>query len=677
MNKFVKTLLWIVGIVAAVLLLVSALAGPIAKGYVNHHGEDLTGRRVQVGNIGVNLFSGHLYVRGLNVYEDDGQTPFAGFDTLDLRLYLLQLPFRTVNLRHITLSGFRATLLQDGEQFNFSSLIEHFSSDDTVKDTTPSNWTLKFYNIRLSHASLRYRDLRGNKELNLPDVNLRVPGFVIGGDERTEGGLNLSFDKGGHLNATANYDADKGRFDARVDLTDFTLRNIEGYVKDVIDFEEVRGTLAAHITADGNTNHLLKSRIGATLSLTDVDLRDEHSSLAGLNSLDVKVNNINLEQNSFDIAEVHLDGLTATYEQWDGYTNISRLIITDTTEVSEESDMSEKPDATNKADESDESDESANSAKTPMQLRVGNLLVEHSSLTYINHTLPDEFHFPITNLTINANNLSLRGNNNAQLRATLPGGGHLMVRWEGDLDHWKQHQNLFLTVKGLDMKQLSPWAVAYTGQPIEGGVFGLTSRNSIENSQLNGTNTLDIYNPVVGKKRKDVQAEKHLPLKAALYVLKDKDNKILLDVPVKGNIDSPEFNYMKLVWKTLGNLIVKVATSPARALGNALGLGNDNLEFISIDPTQYSLTSEQYHTLGQLATIVQSDSLIVLHLEQRMPAAANDTVARFYEMRNEMVRRYMLEQGVDEAQLQITTGNPVARKEPTGYAVSSEMKIEE
>lgn len=669
MKKLVKTLLWVIGIVAILLLLVSLLGGSLAKGYANRHGEQLIGRRVAVGNVGLNLFTGHVYVRNLTVYEDDGTTTFAGFDTLDLRLHLLQLPFRIVNLRHLTLSGLHAHLLQDGERFNFSSLIEHFSSDDNDdKDTTPSRWTLKFYNLRLAHASLHYRDLGSNKELNLPDVNLRVPGFVLGADEATEGGLNLSFDKGGHLSADAHYDAEKKQYNATIDLRDFALRNVEGYVRDIIDLDELQGTLSAHLTSSGATSHPLSSRIGATLTLSDMAIVSDHDALASLQRLDVKVNNINLEQTNFDIAEVHLDGLTATYEQWEGYSNISRLMKS--ADTSNYADSSETP-------EHSESPKESSAPKQPLRLHIGNLLMEHCALTYINHSLPDEFRFPITNLTVNANNLSLSGENNAQMRATLPGGGHLMARWEGNLDQWKQHQELFLTVKGLDLKQLSPWTVAYTGQPVEDGIFGLTSRNTIQNSQLNGQNIIDIYNPVVGKKRKDVKAEKHLPLKAALYVLKDKDNKILLDVPVKGNIDSPEFNYMKLVWKTLGNLIVKVATSPARALGNALGMSSSDLEFIAIDPAQHSLTSEQYHILGQLATIVQSDSLLTLRLEQRMPEAANDTVQHLYDRRNEAVLRYLTEQGIDESRLHVTNGDPVGKKEPTGYAVSSEMKIEE
>ena len=74
---------------------------------------------------------------------------------------------------------------------------------------------------------------------------------------------------------------------------------------------------------------------------------------------------------------------------------------------------------------------------------------------------------------------------------------------------------------------------------------------------------------------------------------------------------------------------------------------------------------------------MQSDSLMVLRLELRMPAAGNDTVARRYEMRNEQVRRYLIEQGLDESRVSVVTGNPVEGQEQTGYAISSEMKIDE
>jgi hypothetical protein len=219
--------------------------------------------------------------------------------------------------------------------------------------------------------------------------------------------------------------------------------------------------------------------------------------------------------------------------------------------------------------------------------------------------------------------------------------------------------------------------VYFTGQPIEDGIFSLVSKNTINNSVINGKNKIDIYKARVGSRRKDVEPQQKLPLKTALYILKDKNEKILFDIPIKGNIDSPEFNYMKIVWKTLGNLLVKVTTSPIRALGNVFGFGNDNLEFIEIEADQRGLTSEQYHILGDLATIAKSDSLVFFTLEQRMPAPANDTVARGYEFRNSIVHRYLVEQGVNERQFTVITGEPVTDGEKTGYNIISEMKFDE
>lgn len=259
MKKIIKILLWIVGIIVALVLLVSLLAGPIAKGYINGHGEELTGRKVSVDHVGINLFSGSVNVRGLAMYEDDGVEVFAGFDTLDVRAYLLQIPFKTVNLRHIILAGLHANIVQDGQHFNFASLVDHFSSDDSTaeKDTTPSEWLMKFYNIRISHASLNYDDIRNHKGIHLPDVNLRVPGFVLGGDEGSEGGLNIGFDKGGSLNVDANYDTKENLFHVDVNIDDFEVKNLDSYLADMLVYENLEGKLNAHLTADGSVQCII------------------------------------------------------------------------------------------------------------------------------------------------------------------------------------------------------------------------------------------------------------------------------------------------------------------------------------------------------------------------------------------------------------------------------------
>lgn len=674
MKKGLRILLWVVGIVLTLVIIVSLLAGPIAKGYVNGHGEELTGRKVHVEHVGLNLLTGTVNVRGLDVYEDDGEEVFAGFDTLDVRAHLLQIPFKVINLRHITLSGLHANIIQEGKRFNFASLIEHFSSDDSteVEDTTPSGWVMKFYNINIRHASLNYDDMLNHKGIHLPDINLSVPGFVLGGDEGSEGGLNIGFDKGGRLNVDANYDTKESLYHVDVNLEDFSVQNLDSYLADMLRYDDLRGSVNAHITADGNVNDIMKSSIGGTVAVNGVDLTGSKGPVASFDALTVKVNNINLDDNSFDIGEVRLNGLKATYEQWKEYSNISLLMPKKESQgVTLQSGIEE--------DDDKPAEEVKGKTGKPMQLHVGSLRVEDASVTYNDHTLPDEFHFPVTGLSVSADDLTTAGGNNAQVRATLPGGGHLMVRWKGDIVNWKNYQDLFLTIKGLDMRQISPWAVAYTGYPVEDGTFGLTTRLAVNNSELDNQNKIDIYKAKVGDRRKDISAEVKIPLKAALYILKDKDDKILIEMPVKGNIDNPEFNYMKVVWKTLGNLLVKVATSPARALGSALGINSDELEFMVVAPDQHGLTSEQYHILSDLSSIAQSDPRITITLTLHMPATDDaEAAAKRNEWLNEQVVRYVAEQGVPEGRIVVVTGEPLTdKKAKAGYAITSEMQIEE
>lgn len=659
MKRVWKIVLWVAGIVLGIIVLATLIVSPIAKSYINNHGEELVGRKVHVEGLKVNVYTGHVAVHGMRLYEDNGSDVFASFDTLDVKASLLKLLGKTVKLKHITLAGLKVNVIQKDETFNFQSIMDHFASEEEEgKDTTPSDWVMKFYNIRLSHAQIHYYDLANGKQWHLPDVNLRVPGLVLGGEEKSEGGLNIGFAEGGHLNIDGHYDSKRNAYNLTARLSGFELENLEPLLTDYVKLEKLGGTLEAKLKAEGLIDEILKSRIGGMLTLKQVDL----GAVASMNKLVVEVKNINLDANSYDIASVTLDGLTAKYEQWKEKSNIDDLLL-EKTEKSETSEYSEN------------SENSENGS--PMKLRIGKLTVTNCNLTYDDHTLPDEFHFPVRGINLEAENLTLSGDNNALLRATLPGGGHLLVKWEGNIDQWKQHQNLFLSVKGLDMKQLSPWTVAYTGQPVEDGVFSLTTRLRIDNSQLDNQNKIDIYNARVGSRRKDVEPEMKIPLKTALYILRDKDDKILIDMPIKGNVDSPEFSYMKLVWKTLGNLLVKVATSPVRALGNALGMGKDNLDFMAIEPQQRGLTSENYHTLGDLAKVAKSDSLVVITLEQKMPSPRNDTVARGYEFRNEVVRRYLVEQGVSEGQIKVVTGEPVEEGEATGYSITSELKIEQ
>ena len=65
------------------------------------------------------------------------------------------------------------------------------------------------------------------------------------------------------------------------------------------------------------------------------------------------------------------------------------------------------------------------------------------------------------------------------------------------------------------------------------------------------------------------------PLKLGLALLKDRNGKIKLDVPVAGRIDDPEFDIAGIISSTIKNIVIKAATSPFKFIASIFGGGED------------------------------------------------------------------------------------------------------
>ena len=184
--------------------------------------------------------------------------------------------------------------------------------------------------------------------------------------------------------------------------------------------------------------------------------------------------------------------------------------------------------------------------------------------------------------------------------------GHVKI----DLDN----HNLMVALSNINLKDFTPYCEHFTAYPLTGGNLTFRSQNIIADRFLNGTNHLDIFQCEVDKKRKDLEPEFKIPLKLGLYILKDRKGHVKIDLPVKGNLDSPEFSYRKIVMKALGNVLLKVVTAPFSFLTG----GGDNLDRIEVDPLQFSLNTDQYATLDKVADILRDKPEMQIGLAQRI-----------------------------------------------------------
>lgn len=635
MKKWLKITLIILGSILTLILLALIFISPIAKSYVNKHGKDLIGREIHVEKLKVNVFSGTVRIYDFTVFEDDDKTTFFRFDTLDVGVKIRKLLKHELYVDHITLTQPNVRILQNGDRFNFTSIIEHFESDEPEEeDTTSSDWKLYFYNIDIRGGEVYYADVKTNIDWDVKNLNVKVPGVFFDGSKNTDAGIALQLADGGVLRTDASLNMDNNDFNVDLVLERFSISNVRAYLNDVLSVSRFDGSLDANIKLAGNLDDILKMNITGDMAFSNVDIRDATGDqVVALKKMAVGVNRINLDENLYDIKSFTVDGLVSHFDLYKTGTNFDRLFATVSTDEAQADDISVDTSTVEAADEG-----------LPLKFKIGTFAVNDATFTYNDYTLPDAFSFPITKLNVKAENLTLSGENNAKIFAQLPNGGSAIINWNGNIDNWESSQYLSLAIRSLHLKDLSPYSVAYLGHPFTDGTFSFTSENTIKNGQLKGDNKLDLYKPEVGKKRKDVEPEINIPLRAALYVIKDKDGKVKFDVPVSGNIDSPEFSYMKIVWKTLGNLLVKVATSPFRMVANAFG-SSDDIEFVEFDPLQFDFTSEQYNQMSRIADILKTDSAIVVTLTPQMDIAVAAKEQSLFNLKKE----YYLSEHPDKA----------------------------
>ena len=190
------------------------------------------------------------------------------------------------------------------------------------------------------------------------------------------------------------------------------------------------------------------------------------------------------------------------------------------------------------------------------------------------------------------------------------------VRISGTLNPLQKEAYTDLTVAsdGVDLSPLDSYSGKFLGYGIRKGKLDLDLRYKVRDRSLAATNVVKVDQFTLGDPTDSPDATK-IPVRLALALLQDKDGVILLDVPVEGNLDDPEFHLGKVIWRTVLNVLVKVATSPFRALAALAGGADADLSMVEFAPgTAEPLPAAQAH-LAMLAQSLAKRPAVALEVE--------------------------------------------------------------
>ncbi len=180
------------------------------------------------------------------------------------------------------------------------------------------------------------------------------------------------------------------------------------------------------------------------------------------------------------------------------------------------------------------------------------------------------------------------------------------------------YADLKFDVKGLDLiAGAGPYVAKYVGRRLERGGLGLAVRTRVMEGRVDSDHVVTLDRFDLGA-RTDSPDATSLPVGLALALLRDPQGRIVIDIPVRGRLDDPEFKVGRVVLRVVTNLLAKAATSPFSLLGAAFGGGGDELGWQVFAP---GATEPEAAEAGKLATVARA-------LRER-PALRLDLVPQF------------------------------------------------
>ena len=617
MKKGIKITIIVLSIIVALLLLVSLLVSPIAKWYVEKNCRELVGRKITIENLDVKLLLGKAKVDNFVLYEPNETDTFVAIEHFNADVSVWGILRKNIVVDYIYIDAPKANILREENSLNFDDMLTFFANKSAQSDTTQvepkqdSGWGILLRDIALNDGKVRYADNVLDIDWTMHHIKLDIPEIDLSGNG-TNLQLYFDFARGGSLDLKAVFEQATMNYDLECQLSDYPLGVLMPFMKGVVNVGDVNGSLAVGLHAKGNIENLLASDLDGAIQIDSLSIKDvDGNQLAAINQFKTDIEHINISHDYvIRLRNFAIDGVSARYEVYaDGSNNLSSLFATN----DQEETVQEPQENVVVVEVTDSTAQDS----PKLDISVENIVMSNSNFTYVDNTLPEPFSLRLSKMRFKTPMFSTQGVNDIELFAVLQETGALRAKWNGNIA--TQDHDLTLTLNNLNLKDISPYSLDFFGYPITDGKLSFRGQNIIDNSNLKGTNKLSLYNPTVGNKRTDVDAEFGIvPLKLAMVVLTDREGKADIDLPISGNIKSPQFSYGKIIVQALVNVLVKIATAPIDLLAQAFGLNSDEIKEIEFNAWQNQFTPEQYDKIEKLSKIIAEEPDLRLRLQHEV-----------------------------------------------------------
>lgn len=250
------------------------------------------------------------------------------------------------------------------------------------------------------------------------------------------------------------------------------------------------------------------------------------------------------------------------------------------------------------------------------KVSLASIVISNASVHFIDRSLNPNVDLTLQQLSGTLSGLSSDDPGPAEIH--LQGTVDETARAEitGTINPWnsKQPMNLTVSLKEMDLLPGDPYSGKYLGYRLQKGKLSAQLTYQVADRKLKSENRLILDQLTLGQKVESADATR-LPVRLAIALLKDRDGKIALEIPVSGSLDDPEFNLGTVAYRAIETVLTRIVTSPFSALLALFESKSEELAFQEFQPGSTNLLPAAIAKLDVLASCLYARPELQLEIE--------------------------------------------------------------
>jgi hypothetical protein len=562
-HRLRRTLLIILAVIIIVVGLIIAFISPITKYLVEKYDTEYLGREVTMNWAYVNPFTGYLHFDDLQIMEQKNDTTFLSTSGISVNFEMMKMLSGTYEISALTISDLRALVIHGKDDiFNFTDIVEKFTKEEEPKEEKePVHFNI--LDVEIKNGEIIYDETFTPVKYSVNKLNVEWSGKYWNADT-----MNVKYE---FSSGTGSGDF-KGKMFLNTATSDYTmealvkkfdLTAIDQYMQDMMNYGKLRAFLDADVKAKGNLKDARNVDAKGIIALSDFHFgKDSLNDFASFEKFVVDIIKINPKGEIYEMDSISLSKPYFKFEKYDELDNIQNMFGKGGENV--------KNAAATKDEQFNLVLEIADYVKLLAKnffhsdYKIGRLAIYSADIRYVDYSMSEKLAVSLDPLSVLADSLN---SNKDKVYVKLYSGikpyGTMNIKI-GINPKDSSDFDLNFNIEKINATVLNPILITQTTYPLDRGSIAVRGDWRVRNGKIDSKNHILVIDPRITK-RVRMDDNTWLPLKVAMFFVRERGNAIDYEVPITGDLKDPKFHLRDVILDVVKNIFVKPATPVYRS----------------------------------------------------------------------------------------------------------------